>query len=446
MHRGAIAVALAVVLAGCVGPAGVFHGATGQADPPADTLGWEDGYWYDEPLAVTTEDGLNESELDAVVARTMARVERVRGLEFRESVPVEVISRAELRERWGRNRPATYHDWQNQVWEGLFVVDETTNASDARGEVFGSSVVGFYAPGNDRIVLVADDPDAVTVDRATLAHELVHALQDQHLKLQFGRSTMDGRAGANGLVEGDANYVMRRYEQRCGDQWDCIERPPRGPGGGPVNRGLFLAVFVPYSDGPSLVADLKDTGGWAAVNGAYGDPPASSEQVIHPDRYPEDAPATVTVPDRSSADWRPFAARGGQRPGETVGEAGLFTMLWANGVVPEDALEDDDPLSTYDYAHPASEGWEGDTLVPYRSGDRFGYVFRTEWESAEDAREFRAAYAEVLAANGARERGDGVYRIPEGEGYADAFRVTRNGTTVTVVNAPTVEELDDVRG
>jgi hypothetical protein len=40
--------------------------------------------------------------------------------------------------------------------------------------------------------------------------------------------------------------------------------------------------------------------------------------------------------------------------------------------------------------------------------------------------------------------GDGVYRIPEGGGYADAFRVRRNGSTVTVVNAPTVEELDRV--
>lgn len=37
-----------------------------------------------------------------------------------------------------------------------------------------------------------------------------------------------------------------------------------------------------------------------------------------------------------------------------------------------------------------------------------------------------------------------MYRIPENESFADAFRVHRDGDTVTVVNAPTVEQLADV--
>jgi hypothetical protein len=88
MGRGLAAVALAalLVLAGC----NAFLGGD-RNDPMTDELGWENGYWYDEPLSVTTADGLNESEREAVVARTMARVERVRGLEFEQSVPVSVI-------------------------------------------------------------------------------------------------------------------------------------------------------------------------------------------------------------------------------------------------------------------------------------------------------------------------------------------------------------------
>jgi hypothetical protein len=445
MHRGALALALVVVLAGCVGPAGLFHGPTGNADPPTDVLGWEAGYWYDEPVAVTSDDGLNDSELDAVVARTMARVERIRQLEFEQSVSVEVISRAELRERWGRSRPGRYHDWSNQVYEALFLVDEATNASAERSAMFGASVVGFYAPGSGHIVLVSGEDGVVQVDRKTLAHELVHALQDQQLQLNFGRSTMDGRTGATGLVEGDANYVMQRYEQRCSERWDCLERPGGGSGGGgSVNQGLFLTAYTPYSDGPSLVAALRDRGGWAAVNAAYENPPASSEQVVHPDRYPDDEPATVAVPDRSGPGWHRMSPSERRGPRQVVGEASIFAMLWVNGVVPEDAVQSDDALSPYNYSHPASAGWEGDVIVPYRSDDRFGYVFRTEWETDEDARQFRAAYVDVLRANGAVEEGDGVYRIPEGEPYADAFRVVRNGTTVTVVNAPTVDALDAV--
>jgi hypothetical protein len=444
IHRRGVALALLIVLAGCAGPVGIYHSVAGDADPPRDVVGWENGYWYDEPLEVTTEDGLDGAELNATVARTMARVEHIRGLEFVEPVPVEVISRGEFGDRWGRNRSPTYHDWRDQIWEALFVVDEDTNASTVRDTVFGASVVGFYAPGRGRIVLVADDPDGVTVDRTTLAHELVHALQDQHFELNFGRSTMNGRAGAKGLVEGDANYVMRLYEQRCAEEWDCIERPERGPRSGSFNRGLFVAVFVPYSDGPTLVASLRGDGGWSAVDAAYDDPPTSSEQVIHPEGYPDDDPAPTTIPDRSGPRWTPFAPQDRDDSTEVVGEAGIFAMLWTNGVVPENGLQDDDPLSPYDYDHPASEGWEGDAILTYRNGDRFGYVFRTEWESRADAREFLEAYVAVLEHNGARERGDGVFRIPEGEPYADAFRVTRDGTTVTVVNAPTVEELDAV--
>jgi hypothetical protein len=441
--RAPIALAVGLVLAGCLAPAGVYHGAAGTADPPVDTLGWEGGYWYDERPSVTPEDGFNDSELDAVVARTMARVERIRGLEFRRSVPVSVISRAEFRERRGSNRSAQYSDWQNQLWEGLFVVDESTNATTARHAVFAGSVVGFYSPGGEKIVLVADDTDAVRVDRATLAHELVHALQDQHLRLGFRRTTMDGRTAATGLVEGDANYVMRRYEQRCGTQWNCVERPARSPGNG-YNRGLFVALFHPYSDGPTFVAALRERGGWAAVDAAYENPPTSSEQLIHPERYPRGDPVAVTVADRSGPQWTPFAPADGQSPSTTVGEAAIFAMLWANGVVPEAELPEDDPLSTYDYDHPASAGWEGDVFVPYRNGDRFGYVFRTVWASPDDAREFLAAYRSVLEQHGARDLGDGVYRIREGERYADAFRVVRNGSTVTVVNAPTVGTLDRV--
>ncbi|HKL30417.1 MAG TPA: hypothetical protein VJ898_14260, partial [Natrialbaceae archaeon] len=55
-------------------------------DPDEDVIGWENGYWYDESIDVDQSDGLSDAELDRFVARTMARVERIRGLEFRENV------------------------------------------------------------------------------------------------------------------------------------------------------------------------------------------------------------------------------------------------------------------------------------------------------------------------------------------------------------------------
>lgn len=440
--RAAVAVALLLALSGCVAS---FHSVTGTVDPPADVEGWEAGYWYDEALDVTTEDGLNETELEAVVARTMARVEVIRNLEFREEVPVEVISRAEYRERnvFSGNRSADVHDRRNQLWEALFLVGEDENASDELAALYGGSVVGYYTPAGNKIVLVTDEDDGrVMVDRATLAHELVHALQDQHFQLGFGRRTLDGRMAASGLTEGDANFVKQQYERKCQKEWSCLDRPPRSVGNRNYDVGMFVALFVPYSDGPTFVEHRFAQGRWRAVDATYDHPPNSTEQIIHPDDYPDDTPASVIIENRSSPAWERVTVR--NRSAERVGEASLFAMLWANGVVPDDALADDDRRSAYDYVHPASTGWEGDALVAYRNGNRSGYVFRTTWETERDAIEFANAYRQVLEAHDATDRGDGVYRVPDSNTFGDAFRVTRENDTVTVVNAPTVDDLDDV--
>ncbi|WP_338726968.1 Hvo_1808 family surface protein [Haladaptatus sp. DJG-WS-42] len=433
--RSLVALAFLVVLSGCVG------GILGpQEDPDDDTLGWENGYWYDDPLSIDERDGLNETEREAVVARTMARVEVIRGLEFTESVSVTLISREEYRSRRGSdwaNEPTDYDRWNEQVWEGLFLVSEDATVSDAFGDVYGSAVQGYYSGGGE-ITLVSDSATPM-VDRTTLSHELVHALQDQHFGFGGGRDSQDGDLAADGLTEGDANYVEQLYESRCQAEWDCIARPDRGTSSAPAdfNRGVFSVIYQPYAEGPLFVETLRDRGGWEAVNDAYDDVPQSTEQVIHPEDYPDDRPVELDVPDRSSGGWERFSFD--NRPNaDTVGEASIYAMLWANGVVTDQ--------SPYAYAFPASTGWAGDSLIPYQNGDEYGYVWVTEWESEADAREFVDAYRQVLEANGAVERAGGVYRIPEGEPFADAFRVTQSGTQVKIVNAPSLGALGRIDG
>jgi hypothetical protein len=420
-----LVVALLAVLAGC------SAGYTPESGGPGAELGEEWGYSHDAELDVTPEDGLNETELEAVVARTAARVELVRGLEFRERVPVRVVSRESYRSNMG-NR--SVDPWAEQVWEAPLLVGEDRTVAATFDAIYGGSVAGYYSPGDDEIVIVSD---AATprLDTRTLAHELVHALQDQHPELSFGprRDTRDGRLAAAGLTEGDANRVEALYDARCGAEWDCLDQPPRGAGGrSPAfDMGVFVTVFTPYAEGPGFVEALRARGGWAAVNDAYDRFPESTEQVLHPDRYPTDAPTAVRVPDRSDGEWDRF-----EQGTETLGEATLYASLWSNGLAGEG--------SPYAYDHPAAAGWDGDTLVPYTNGSAGGYVWRLTFDSTADAREFRDAYARMLRAKGG-ERVDGALVVPDGP-FADAFRVTRDGDTVTVVNAPTVADLGGVHG
>ena len=441
MQLRLLAVVCCLVLAGCTAPA--------APSPTADTdrLGQENGYAATDDLAVDTSDGLNESELDAVVARTMARVETIRGLEFEKTVPVEIITREEFQN--GSSRDTTVDTpaerAREQRYEAAMLVGENRTVGGAFSEIYGGSVLGYYSPSADRIVLVSSN-ESPTVDRTTLAHELVHALQDQRLSLLGGAANPDERMAETGVVEGDASYVEAKYEERCGEEWDCIPRPESSSAGSISDRnvGLYLTVFTPYSEGPTLVHRVKQRGGWDAVNDLYVRPPDSSEQLIHPRDYPRDRPARVVVPDRSTAEYdRASATR--------MGEATLFAMLWQQRAIDRGTLNSDPgPYSAYNYSHPATEGWEGDKLVPYFDADSDdpsmdGYVLKTRWESERDARQFARAYRGLLTESlNATAEGEGVYRVENGT-FEDAFRVTREGTVVRIVNAPTVEELDEVR-
>ncbi|QSG14248.1 Hvo_1808 family surface protein [Halapricum desulfuricans] len=429
-HLAILALAAALVIAGCI-------------SPPAttDDIGVENGYRYDADIAVTTGDGLNESEREAVVGRAMARVEYIRGHEFQETVDVRVISRAEYRNRTNDASDAANltarQRWNEQVWEALHIIGEGETYPEARATNRGSSVVGYYSPGDGEIVLVSDSATP-RVARGTLVHELVHALQDQHLSLGETRQLQDEQLAVWSLIEGDANYVQDRYERLCGVTWECIETPRAAPvRSGSFNQGLFLVSYLPYAEGPEFVEALRERGDWRAVDDGYGRFPASTEQVIHPDRYPGDEPATVPIPDRSNSGWEQFDDL--DRPGhDTVGEGSIYAMFAATGVI------DRSGAAQYDYDHPLSSGWAGDRIVPYHNGSGgYGYVWRVRWATPGEARAFAEGYRTLLDRRGADRIGDGRYRIGDG-GFADAFRISRDGQTVTIVNAPTAPGLDAV--
>ena len=421
-------------------------------DPSTDRLGWEAGYWYNESIAVDQSDGLNDSEMEAFVARTMARVEVVRELEFEESVPVEVVSRAEYRNESDASTDPVHSDWNDQVWEALLLVGEDRTIDEVFDELYGGVVLGYYSPSEGRIVVVSDDSQP-TIDRRTLAHELVHAAQDQQFGLDRSPSTQDAQLAHSGLVEGDARYVDGLYEARCEADWDCVPRPSGGgSGGGSVDYPVFITIYTPYSEGPTFVSDLRDRGGWAAVDAAYADRPTSTEQVLHPTRYPDERPVEVTVEDRSSAAWTRYDT---DPAADTVGEASIFATFWKHRAVDRASLQQaPGAYSPYNYTAEPSEGWAGDAVVPYRpaSDETYeanpherGYVLRTVWDTEADAEQFERAYVtDTLERSlNASEAGEDTYRVDDGP-FADAYRVTRDGDTVTVVNAPTVAQVDEI--
>jgi hypothetical protein len=425
-----------VVLAGCAAP-GSLAGGDGDGGVAAGSgddgeLGVEGGYRYNDSISVTAEDGLSESELQVVVSRAMARIEILRDREFTNSVDVRVISREQYRQNQPFATNASHDRWNNQVWEGLFIIGEDRDIGEVFETTFGSAVLGYYSPGSDEIVVVSN-ADQPRINRGTLAHELVHALQDQQFGLDGSQATQDAQLARNGVVEGEAVRIERRYQQRCASEWDCVEVGGGGSASGDFDAGLLAVIRYPYVVGPDFVEAVEQRGGLDAVDALYDDYPASTEQVSQPSLYPDDEPVEVDVADRSTAEWERFDH---DPVGDTLGQASLWVMLQRNGAIDRTG----EP-----YTHPVVEGWKGDTLVPYQNGDRYGYVWELAWDTPADATEFADAYRDLLASKGAT--GDGpVYRVPDASSFGDAFRVSVDGDRVRIVNAPTTDALDAVGG
>ncbi|MDZ7849454.1 MAG: Hvo_1808 family surface protein [Halodesulfurarchaeum sp.] len=438
-------------------------------EPTTDRLGWEAGYWHNETLAVDPSDGLNRSELEAVVARGQARVEAIRKLEFEDSVEVRIIDRTEWRNQTtGGSDPSdnqTLH--QDVKFEALFFIGEGESAIGQQEENRATGVMGYYAPSSHSITIVSDSGPPLQMNEVTLAQELFHAVQEEHFAVsEWHYDTEEARNAALGIIEGDGNYVDYLYEQRYAADLVMPERTGGGGGsGGDRHIGLFALRYQPYSDGPPFVAGIREESGWAGVNAVYENPPESSTQTIHTEKYLLDSPLTVTIEDRSTAAWWVPDQGEGNIDHAAFGEAGLYAMLWypsyartaetgtaTDVVIPyRHFFQTENEFDAYNYAHPTTTGWKGDKLLPYvredsPSTDETGYVWKIEWATDADAREFREAYLELLRHHGgtAVEGSESVYRIFEGP-FEDGFSIRRQGTTVTIVNAPTVSELDAVR-
>jgi hypothetical protein len=340
----------------------------------------------------TTRPPATTARAPAAVRAVQADVAELRGLRFRRQVPVTIESPARLARRLLRTL-ADEVDEAEQAREGraLAVLGELPPGTDLPRllrRIQAESVLGYYLPGRPpkgRLFVRSSrglDPYA----RIILAHELTHAVTDQH----FDLTRSDRLAAATGrddeetayaaLAEGDANLVLQRYlrerltpaEQAAAGLASAGDRAPTRDAAPAVIREKMT---FPYDEGLRFVFRLYQAGGWAAVNRAYRDPPASTEQVLHPDRYlgRRDRPQQVTVPDvsgRLGAGWG---------RGTVIGFGELDARLLLSSRLPQTTSE------------VAAAGWDGGRLRTFERAGRTALVLRTVWDSTAEASEFCTA-------------------------------------------------------
>lgn len=423
------------------------------SDPPQDVLGWERGYWYSEPIEINVSDGLTEKERHAMLGRTIARVEVIRKEEFtqmwvyhdgpvrsffgfyqKQPTSIELVPRHEIKQNGGTNVPP--NPLQDTLFEVLFLVGENVSGPEIYERMLSSAQLAHYSPRTNSIVLVTGPNSKIT--ETILAHELTHALQDQH-DLPFGSPhTIDNQQVKWTRVEGVANTVKRLYEKRCGAEWECWGKSQSEPTEFRY-QGRYALRYFPYSEGTDFVMNLYQKGGWDAINRLHRNPPASTEQIIY-NSYPNDQPVEVSVSAADTDDW--------EQLGYALPGAASIGMMFHRTTLDEynrTSVIIEDTTERYHYANRYVKGWEGGRIEVYQNtAGKTGYVWKTVWESSKQAREFVKGYRRLLSHWGGEQVKDGIWIIQDGP-FADAFSIRRSGDTVLIVNSPTVSALDEIR-
>jgi hypothetical protein len=313
-------------------------------------------------------------DLVAEVQAIARNDEEIRGLAFDAIPEPEVLSAEAMNQRVQDMVEAQYSDDQaaedSVVLIGLGAVPEGTDMKQLQMEALGGQVAGFYDPKTGKIVMgeFGSGEGLSTTAKITMAHELDHALTDQALGLpdlvvESHPGQEDATLGALGLIEGDATLVMylalfNGFGQG-GDPFSSML--DMGGEDAAATQALLdaLPVYIqksllyPYTDGLAFVCALHDQGGFAAVDAAYDNPPATSAQVLFPERYfaGEEAVAAAS-PGQPGSGWDALPVR-------QLGAAELEWLLAAPG---------GDASAALDNTRARVEAWAGGSLTTWTNG------------------------------------------------------------------------------
>jgi hypothetical protein len=340
----------------------------------------------------------------ARVARMTARVSAARGLPVLRPIGVRTLSREQIlvkiREHVARETPASALEHEGEVLAALELVPDDYDFLEGSYKLIQGRIAGFYEPSDQTMYLVDDLDDDEAEE--TLAHELVHALQDQSFPLaptlSYKPGEGDRTAAAHALIEGDATSAM--FDVVAGSAFNVNERVFSGlvaastalsAEGVATPHVLQASLAAPYTDGFRFVQARRAKGGWPAIDEAFRAPPASTEQLLHPVKYEaRELPIPVAVPS-----VLPLGEGFRAVLDDVLGEQGLRLAFaeWAHR----------------DEAAKAAEGWGGDRYVvarrdlPGGAARQFALGLRMIFDSERDARE-AAALLEARFGKGCRER------------------------------------------
>jgi hypothetical protein len=398
------------------GAAGSGAAGSGSADP-----------WASKPKPPDTPETRKQRAEQALgrVATIKPAVAKIRGLAFLRDVPTSYQLAADFqafvrREVTKELPPAKSRD-MSAALAHLGFLPKPVDIATVEEHAMTTQAGAYYDPASKAFFLVMVPDSELLLDTIS-AHELTHALQDQHFNLAKllptdGTLDDDAASARRFVAEGDATFVMLLYAVRSmlGDRMspamtatmrqqitqfaaldvDALKAQVKAQAAAfgalgmdaDIQRSIDAMdeippiVLVPlldaYMKGALVALTAYEHGGWRTVDKLYREPPESTEQVLHPETklFPvRDRPRRVTL-----------AAAGGHELVHNVFGELVWRVYFEQWKVP--------------HAAEAADGWGGDRYAVSRRDDgRLIGRIATAWDTPHDAEQFATAFVASIAA------------------------------------------------
>jgi hypothetical protein len=306
----------------------------------------------------------------------------LRQLDSKRAVPGRTLPRdqliARVKDHVAREIPPDAIEKEGLVLRLFGFVPDQFDYGKEMFALLQDQLAGFYEP-EDATMYMAGDLDGLNAE-ATLAHELVHALQDQHWDLKkrskYKPGESDKSSALAALAEGDATSAMADYVvSRMDRSKTALDMPEDlfteqvlgSVSGGAASKTphvMKTSLVAPYIDGLVFINTLRRKGGWTLVNRAWAEVPKTTEQILHVDKWEAKEPALeVSAPSAAAlgSGWTKVDE-------DTYGEQGMRLMFEEWMPVPE--------------AKVAAGGWGGDRGALLTNGSKAALALRVRYDDA----------------------------------------------------------------
>ena len=309
---------------------------------------------------------------EELLAQGREEFEKIRGVSVRE-VALEVVNQSWVEENWGEVSGSEREELLrgDNIYRALFLISQDYSLLDARLDWTSSFRAAKW---QGKLYVVEENFDVNEESRATgtFVHELTHIMQESYSLPE--RTPFDGSKALSALKEGDAT-LMADTSKNGGVVPSPAEVVKSSSSTIPESVDK-LNRFV-YRYGLEFVKTLYnyEDNSWAGIDEAYLNPPTTTEQIIHPEKYVAQEQAKPVQAVSVGDDWALVET-------DSFGEYFVYVML-DNWISDDDATE-------------ASSGWGGDAFNYYEKDGKFCFTWNITWDSEDDAFEFYLAFQDMM--------------------------------------------------